>query len=213
MNLGQIRQEIINYIEGVILPQYKDLPGHTNAHIDKVISRSLAIADEHPELNREMVYVIAAYHDLGRLVDDETHNIESGKMMRKDENLRKFFTDEEIETMAEAVEDHRASLKGDPRSIYGKVVSSADRNMDIEDMMARSYDYRKHLSPDMPEDEIIEEARIHIRKKFGPDGYGAKKVYFPTEEHLKCFKQVDELTRDPLTWRKAVKENNKKRNK
>lgn len=68
-------------------------------------------------MNIDMVYIIAAYHDLGRLVDNETHNIESGKMVREDKFLRENFSAEEVETMAEAVEDHRASLGHEPRSI------------------------------------------------------------------------------------------------
>ncbi len=206
-----VKKEIEDYIENEILPQYPKLEGHTNDHIRQVIAHSFTIMEDMPEINRNMSYVIAAYHDLGRLIDDETHNIESGKLMAKDQKLREFFSEDEIKTMIEAVEDHRASLKGEPRSVYGKIVGSADRNMDIYEMQRRSYDYARHLHPEFTDDEVIEEARFHLREKFTPDGYGAKKDYFPTTESIECYKKVEEITRDPLKYREIMKEFNKKR--
>lgn len=206
-----VKKEIEDYIENKILPQYEKMEGHTSDHISQVIARSFTLAESIPEIDRNMSYVIAAYHDLGRLIDDETHNIESGKLMAKDKKLREFFSEDEIKTMIEAVEDHRASLEGEPRSLYGKIVGSADRYMDIYEMQKRSYDYARHLHPEMTDDEIIEEARIHLREKFKPDGYGAKKEYFPTDDMLDCYKQVEEVTRDPLKYRQIMKEFNKKR--
>lgn len=75
-----------------------------------------------------MVYVIAAYHDIGHHIDSKNHEVISADIMSKDENLKKFFTDEELIIIKEAIEDHRASSKEDSRTIYGKIVSSADRN-------------------------------------------------------------------------------------
>jgi uncharacterized protein len=206
-----IKPEIEDYIENEILPQYSKLQGHTNDHIRQVIAHSLALVEDMPEVNRDMSYVIAAYHDLGRLIDDETHNIESGKLIAKDKKLRESFSEEEIKTMIEAVEDHRASIKGEPRSIYGKIVGSADRDMDLYEMLKRSYDYARHLHPEMTDDGAIEEARYHLRIKFSPDGYGAKKDYFPTPDRIACYRKIEEITRDPLEYRRIMKEFNKKR--
>ena len=150
------RKEVLEYIEDKILPQYNGIGGHTDSHIREVMSRSLEFAKQAPGVNIDMVVLIAAFHDLGRLVDNKTHNIESGKMVRADKFLRKHFSDEEIETMAEAVEDHRASLGREPRSIYGKLVSSADRNSSIDELLTRCYDYTKHLHPEMTEVQASE---------------------------------------------------------
>ncbi len=73
-----------------------------------------------------MVYTVAAYHDLGHHIDGKNHEKVSAEMLLADENLREFFSEEEIRIMTEAVYDHRASMEGEPRSIYGKIVSSAD---------------------------------------------------------------------------------------
>lgn len=206
-----ISAEVRRYIETKIMPQYARLSGHSDKHINQVIRRSLMFADEVPEVSRDMVYVIAAYHDLGRLVDDETHNIESAKMVRADKNLRKFFSEAEIEIIAEAVEDHRASLKRDPRSVYGKIVSSADRNTDLNDALERVYDIIKLWHPEWSEDEIIEDGRQHLREKYTPDGYAAKKMYFKDPDFEEYLRKVEEVTRDPMEYREMMLEFNKKR--
>lgn len=209
--LRNVNSIVRKYIEGEILPQYEKLKGHTGEHIKQVISRSLEFAKQAPGVNVDMVYVIAAYHDLGRLVDNETHNVESAKMLRADEFLKENFTAEEIETMAEAVEDHRASLGREPRSIYGKIVSSADRNPSVESMLERAYDYNKLLHPDYSEDEIIEDVRVHIREKYAPDGYAAKTMYFKDPSFEKMLVEVEEITRTPERFAKVQREFNRKR--
>lgn len=198
----KIRKDIWKYIESQILPQYEKVPGHTTDHILEVIERSLNFAKQAPGVNLDMVYIIAAYHDLGRLVDNETHNFESAKILLKDEFLRERFSDEEMKTMAEAVEDHRASLGREPRSVYGKIVSSADRNPNVETMLKRCYFYEKSLSPELSEDELIEKARKHIREKYSPDGYAAKTMYFKDDKFEAMLREVEELTRDFETFAK-----------
>ena len=206
-----ITPEIQNYIEEKIIPRYRAMSGHTDKHIQQVITRSLKFADGLEGINRDMVYVIAAYHDLGREVDDDHHEIESAKMLRSDMELEKFFTATEIETMAEAVEDHRASNKHEPRSIYGKIVSSADRNTSVDQMLERCYDCTRLWNPEMTDDEVIETARKHLREKYSPDGYAAKKMYFPDPDFQSCLEEIERITRDPEKFRRIQKEFNRKR--
>ena len=206
-----VSTKIKSYIDTEILPKYETLKGHTSEHIAQVITRSLEFAKQVSEINIDMVFIIAAYHDLGRLIDNETHNIESAKMLRKDKFLRQNFTDEEIEIMAEAVEDHRASLGHEPRSIYGKLVSSADRTTNIEKMLERCYDYTKLLNPTMSEDEIIEDVRTHLRKKYSPNGYAAKTMYFKDDDFEQVLIEVEKITRTPEGFKKIQKDFNQKR--
>lgn len=211
--MEKVSSEIRDYIEKIILPKYDGIGGHTDQHIRQVIKRSLRFAEHIPDVNTDMVYIIAAYHDLGRLVDNETHNIESAKMMRADDFLKTHFSAEEIETMAEAVEDHRASLGREPRNIYGKIVSSADRNANVKVMLSRVYDYTKHLHPEMTDDEVIEESRKHLREKYSPDGYAAKTMYFDDPNFDNALIEVEKITRDFNTFAKIMREHNAKRNK
>ena len=209
--MEEVNSEIREYVEGEILPKYEELKGHTLGHIEQVIERSLEFVKQVPGVNVDMVYVIAAYHDLGRLVDNETHNIESAKMLRADEFLREHFSAEEIEMMAEAVGDHRASLGREPRSVYGKIVSSADRNPSVESMLERCYDYTKLLHPEMSEDEVIEEARVHLRAKYAPDGYAAKTMYFEDAGFTAMLEEVERITQTPEGFRRVQKDFNRKR--
>ena len=203
--------EIQNYIETKILPRYGELGGHTGDHIDYVISRSLRFAEQAPGVNIDMVYIIAAYHDLGRLIDNETHNFESAKMLRNDDFLKAHFSPDEIETMAEAVEDHRASLGREPRSVYGKIVSSADRDINFENMLSRVFDYTRHIHPEMTEDEVLEEARIHLREKYAKGGYALKTMYFDDPDFATCLARVEEITRSPEGFLKLMQEYNENR--
>ena len=125
----EINKELKKYIENEIFPIYKknDL-GHNLDHIKYVIDRSIIFASKQANINLNMVYVIAAYHDIGHHIDAKNHEKVSAEILLKDSKLREFFTEEEMITMSEAIYDHRASLETEPRSIYGKIVSSADRN-------------------------------------------------------------------------------------
>ena len=210
-SLKKINPAIRRYIGNEILPQYQQLKGHTNTHITDVIRRSLKIAENLDNINLDMVYVIAAYHDLGRLVDNETHHLESAKMLRADQTLNTFFSPVEIKTMAEAVEDHRASLPHDPRNLYGKIVSSADRSCDITEILIRAWDYNKTLHPDFTEEETIENIRLVLRGKYIPGAYGAKKMYFKNPEFDEFLKQVDDITSTPEKFYQIQTEFNRHR--
>ncbi len=204
-NLVKVSPKIREHIEKEVLPKYEKLSGHTVDHINYVIRRSLKFAEEVLEVNFDMVYVIAAYHDLGRLVDNETHNFESAKMLLKDKFLAEKFSEEERRIMAEAVEDHRASLKREPRSVYGKIVSSADRNTDVSQAVKRSFNYSRALHPDYSVEETIEDARVHLREKFGAGGYARGKMYFKDSEYEKFCEEIEEITKAPEEYLKVAK--------
>ena len=68
---------------------------HQIDHVEKVIEESLKLAT-HYEVDYSMVYVIAAYHDLGLYEGREFHHITSGKVLLADETLRRWFTDEQL---------------------------------------------------------------------------------------------------------------------
>ena len=196
-NLAKVSPKVREHIEKEVLPRYEKLSGHTVDHINYVIRRSLKFAEEVLEVNFDMVYVIAAYHDLGRLVDNENHNFESAKMLLKDKFLAEKFSEEERRIMAEAVEDHRASLKREPRSVYGKIVSSADRSTEVSQAVKRSFNYNRVLHPNYSVEETIEDARVHLREKFGAGGCARGKMYFKDSEYEKFCEEIEEITKAP----------------
>lgn len=193
----QINNNLKDYIENNVFPNYKknDL-GHNLDHIKYVIERSLKFASTVEDINYDMVYVIAAYHDIGHYIDAKNHEKVSADMLFKDKNLRKFFIEEEIRIMSEAVYDHRASLKGEPRSIYGKIVSSADRNTLVEVTLKRTYYHRIVHTPESSLEDIIEESRKHILEKFGRDGYATTQMFFNDPDYFKFLKEISLLAED-----------------
>ncbi len=204
-----IREELKKYIEENIFTSYdKNEDGHKLDHIMYVIDRSFMFASRVPDVNLEMVYVIAAYHDIGHYIDAENHEKVSGEMLLKDKNLRKFFSEKEIKTMSEAVCDHRASSKNEPRSIYGKIVSSADRNVLVEIPLKRTYSYRKVHSPNSTLDEIIEESRQHLLDKFGKKGYATTKMYFEDEDYKKFLEDITVLASNEEEFKRRFLEVN-----
>ncbi len=197
----KINTKLKKYIEKEILPQYfKNDLGHNIDHIKYVIERSLEFASTVPEINYDMVYTIAAYHDIGHYIDAANHEKVSGDILANDQKLKEFFTEEEITIMSEAVYDHRASLDYEPRSIYGKIVSSADRNVLIEVPLKRTYAYRIEHNEDYVLSEIIEESRQHLIKKFGKKGYANEKMYFEDQAYKKFLEDIDSLSTDVETF-------------
>lgn len=204
-----INQELKKYIEENIFPEYqKNDSGHNLDHIKYVLERSLKFAKTIPNINFDMVYVIASFHDIGHHIDAKNHELISSEILEQDEYIKKYFTAEELKTMVEAVFDHRASLEYEPRSIYGKIVSSADRNTDIDIPLKRTYSYRLEHFPNATLDEIIEESRQHIIDKFGSNGYAKDKIYFEDEDYNKFLKEVESFTEDKELFRKRFIEVN-----
>jgi uncharacterized protein len=172
----KMKQELDIFIEKII-EKYKKFDGaHDDAHARMVIKNSEYIAinimkDEKIEIDMNMVKVIATMHDLGLAYDRETHHIKSGEIVRKSEELRKFFTEEQIELIAKSVEEHRASYKGEYTSVYSKIVSDADRMNDINTMISRTYKWNRKHYPDLNDEELYNEVIQHLQDKFGEKGY------------------------------------------
>lgn len=191
----KINSDLKEYIEKNIFPEYsKNEPAHNIEHIKYVINRSFKFANTLENINYNMVYTVAAYHDIGHHIDSKKHEIISGEIMSKDEKLKEFFSEEELKIIKEAIEDHRASAEHEPRSIYGKIVSTADRNNTVEACLRRSYTYGKKLEPNSTDEELFERAHKHLNMKFGENGYA--KFFFKDEEYENFLKEIRELLLD-----------------
>lgn len=199
-----IRKEVIEYLDNVLSVHYsQNDKGHSFEHAEYVINRSLKFAKQVENINYEMVYCIAVYHDIAHHIDAKNHEVLSAKILREDENLKKFFNDEQIKIMSEAVEDHRSSMSQVPRSIYGKIVSSADRNTEVNSTLKRCYSYNRMHFPKLSKDEVIEECRLFNLKKFGINGYARSKMYFDDDDYKKY---LDDITNLALNKEKFYEE-------
>ncbi|MGM9756560.1 MAG: HD domain-containing protein [Candidatus Cryptobacteroides sp.] len=185
---------IRQYIESEIIPRYDNFDAaHGRDHVEYVISQSLKLA-EHYDVDRDMVYVIAAYHDTGLAVDRKTHHLESGRIMRADRNLRQWFSEGQIETMARAVEDHRASSDHEPRSIYGKIVAEADRQIDPETIIRRTVQYGLSHYPELDREGHWQRMLDHLNEKYAEGGY--LRLWIPESDNVGKLKELHEIIKD-----------------
>ena len=172
---------LIDYIEAEILPRYDAFDkAHNRTHAITVLIKSLRLA-QHYDVSPAMVYTIAAFHDTGLVEGREHHHTASARIIREDKRLKELFTAEEIEIMADAVEDHRASSSKPPRTIYGKIVAEADRIIDPATIMRRTIQYGLSHYPELSEEGHIERAVAHIKEKYGEGGY--LKLWIPESDN------------------------------
>ena len=141
-----------------------------------------------------MVYVIAAYHDTGLAVDRKTHHLESGRIIRSDQCLRQWFDEDQIETMAQAVEDHRASSDHEPRSIYGKIVAEADRQIDPETIIRRTVQYGLSHYPGLDREGHWNRMLEHLNEKYAEGGY--LRLWIPESDNAAKLRELHGLIRD-----------------
>lgn len=163
--------ELRAYIEAEILPRYQAFDkGHDERHIEIVTKDCMELAKEYGA-DEDMLYVICAYHDLGLVNGRATHHLTSAQILLEDERLHEWFTPEQITIMREAVEDHRASNDTPPRSLYGKIIADADREIDIDRLMYRTLMYGLGHFPDYSIQEQIDRTYDHVQLKYGEGGY------------------------------------------
>ena len=174
-----VNPEIMNYIQENIIPQYSCFDkAHDLEHINKVIENSLSIAiDYNVDINK--IYVVAAYHDLGLSQGRENHEKTSADFLMADLKLKELFSKNELILMAEAIEDHRASNNYEPRSIYGKIISEADRDIEYLTILKRTIQYSLKNYSNYDFEEHFNRTYEHIQNKYGYGGY--LKLWLDTE--------------------------------
>ncbi len=181
---------LLQYIEEEIIPRYKAFDkAHRPDHVRTVIEQSMQLAEFY-NLNKEMVYTIAAYHDTGLIEGRENHHSASARIIREDSRLKKWFTPEQIEIMADAAEDHRASNKNEPRTIYGRIVAEADRIIDGDTIIRRTVQYGLSHYPELDHEGHFRRFMEHMREKYDSGGY--LKLWIeesPNAERLRVFRE------------------------
>jgi len=176
------------YLDQNIIPIYDGFDfAHRSDHVKKVIFMSLEIAKDY-EVDLDMVYTIACYHDIGMQFGREKHHITGGLFLYNDQELKKYFDQSQLITMKEAVEDHRASNDDEPRTIYGKIIAEADRDIDFDTVCLRTVQFGFKHYPHLNSDEHVDRAYAHIVDKYGPNGY--LKLWLHTKHNQNGLKEI-----------------------
>lgn len=203
--------EIKKYIYEEIIPKYKEFDdAHKEDHALTVINQALHLMEGRAKwvesqeevediwkesVDEDMLLVAAACHDLGLINGRDNHHMDSGKIIRNDQNLRKWFSDKQIETIAQAAEDHRASGKSAPRSIYGMLVAEADRIIEGETIIRRCIQFGFKHYPGLNREQHISRAIEHLHEKYGRGGY--LKLWIPWSENATRLNALQDIIADP----------------
>lgn len=199
-----LNADIVGYIEESILPCYDSFdPGHRRDHALSVIDAALHLSTFY-DVDRNMVAVAAACHDLGLRFGREEHHIHSGRIIRSDERLREWFTEEQIETIAEAAEDHRASSGHEPRGIYGKITAEADRQIIPETIIRRTIQFGLHNYPQLDKEEHWRRMLEHMAEKYEEGGY--LKLWIPQSPNAARLGELRGIVRDRALLRRYFDE-------
>ena len=193
--------DLVEFIETKILPQYAAFDAaHNMEHVTRVIRHSLELVKA-TGADINMVYTIAAYHDLGMSGPRAVHHITGGKILATDARLKKWFSPEQLQVMREAVEDHRASASHSPRSIYGKIVAEADRDLDSDIVIRRTIQFGLSNYPELDYEGQWHRFKEHMDNKYSKDGY--IKLWIPNSPNATRLNDLRNLIAQPAELRKA----------
>lgn len=193
--------DLVEFIETKILPQYAAFDAaHNMEHVTRVIRNSLELV-KMTGADINMVYAIAAYHDLGMSGPRAVHHLTSGKILAADARLKKWFSAEQLKIMREAVEDHRASAAHAPRSIYGKIVAEADRDIDKDIVIRRTIQYGLANYPQLDHEGHWKRFKEHMDNKYSKEGY--IRLWIPNSPNAVRLNELRNLIAQPVELKKA----------
>lgn len=196
-----VNLDLMEFVEQQILPRYTAFgKSHGLTHVQRVIHNSMELVRV-TGADPNMAYVIAAYHDLGMEGPRAIHHITGGKILTADARLKKWFSPEQIKIMKEAVEDHRASSSRAPRSIYGKIVAEADRDLEPEMIFLRAVQFGMENYPEKNEEQMWQRFHAHIKEKYGRSGY--LKLWIPNSPNAKNLEMIRRTIDDEAELRRV----------
>ena len=185
---------LVEYIEGTVIPMYDRFDGgHGREHVRSVIEEAVRLAGFY-SVDLNMVYAAAAYHDTGLSVDRKTHHLESGRIIRSDKRLGEWFDPDQIEIIAQAAEDHRASSDHEPRTIYGKIIAEADRQIIPESIILRTVQYGFKHYPELDKEGHWARTCEHMAEKYDVGGY--LKLWIPESRNADGLARLRDIIHD-----------------
>lgn len=201
MNNKTASLDLVEFVEKNILPEYQHFDkAHSTAHVMRVVRRSLELARA-TGADIDMAYVIAAYHDMGMSGPRAVHHLTSGRILASDARLKRWFTADQIKIMREAVEDHRASAAHAPRSIYGRIVAEADRDLDPDIVFTRAIQFGLDNYPQLDREGQWKRFVQHMEEKYSVNGY--IKLWIPQSDNASKLKAVREVIADKAELRRV----------
>lgn len=202
----EVSVSLKQYVEQEVLPQYDRFDtAHQRDHARRVIARAMTLYRHLRSrlapptapivtMMPEMVYTAAAMHDLGLAQGREEHHLVSGRLIRSCADLRRWFDDTQVELIAQAAEDHRASATSAPRGILGRIVAEADRDIEPETIVHRTVEYGLSHYPELNREEHWQRTLDHLHEKYAEGGY--IKLWLPDSPNAAPLAELRTLIND-----------------
>lgn len=191
-----ILPELLQFLEQEIVPRYDAHDAaHRRDHAHYVMETSRQLAQYYPEVDLNMLIVAAAYHDLGLCEGRKLHHVVSARIIRDDKRLLQWFTPEQINVIADAAEDHRASSDHEPRTIYGRIIAEADRQIAGDTIIRRTIQYTLGHYPDLDEAAQYQRFLDHMAEKYAEGGY--LKLWIPESPNAVRLAEFRKLLKQP----------------
>jgi uncharacterized protein len=192
--------DLVDFVEKNILPQYASFDSaHNLEHVIRVIRNAMELVKT-TGADIDMVYVVAAYHDLGMSGPRAIHHITGGKILASDARLKRWFSAEQIKIMKEAVEDHRASASHAPRSLYGRIIAEADRDIVPEMVMRRTVQYGLSNYPELGREQQWNRFLQHMEEKYSAHGY--MRLWIPGSPNERRLNELRAIIAQPALLRR-----------
>lgn len=189
-----VSPSLFEYVRTAILPLYDSFDkGHGKDHAEYVVDQAMTLC-RYYEADPQMVFTAAAYHDTGLCEDRKTHHIVSARIIRSDRELRRWFNEEQIGIIADAAEDHRASSKNEPRTIYGKLIAESDRQIVPLTVIRRTVQYGFAHYPELDKEGHWARTLEHLKEKYAEGGY--LKLWIPESENRERLKELRAIIED-----------------
>lgn len=189
----KVNDQLKKYIGEQIIDEYKlNDEGHNINHINYVLKRAIEISQFY-SVNINILYTCVMFHDITCHINRDFHEKLSAERAYHDKFLQQFFSSLEMNMIKEAIEDHRASLQREPRNLYGKILSSADRKVDIYQYLHDSISYDIKKNPTHSKQMAIMNSYEFAIKKYGKDGYAIKKIYVNDEKYKQFLNHLQYL--------------------
>ncbi len=205
-----IDSRLREYVEEEVIPRYALFDkAHKEDHVRSVIDEALSLA-AHYDVDPDMVYAAAAFHDTGLVEGRQTHHIASGRIIREDPRLAEWFSPEQIETIAQAAEDHRASSGGEPRSIYGRIIAEADRDIIPMKILRRTEQFGMEHYPELDKEGHWNRFVDHLHEKYYYGGY--LKLFIPESRNAARLEELRKIIGDEVMLRSLFDEFYKEEN-
>lgn len=166
---------------------------HRVEHFDNVFNAGIKIAQRAGlDIDPREIFVVAYFHDLFTWSRSNHHFLAETFIRTTTCPIvtEMLQTPGAVNRVALACREHRASWTGKYSSDLSKVMASADRGIPktAQELLQRSMVYTAAHNPNMSDAEIKQTAVLHIKDKFGRNGYSRV-----PQEHLEMFQPEYEI--------------------